>query len=145
MELGEWGCGFTLYYDLIKWLIIIMLVGSAMSIFALYDNYTAGKEDKWDEQLEGNWIISGTIAAHGTESHPSIFQAWINAAMSWTCLFIYVIIHVRSKDIVQKLYADLVTPAEFTLLIRKIPTNATKEDLWTWVEENGTPKGRDIT
>ena len=86
----------------------------------------------------------GTIAAHGTESHPSIFQAWINAAMSWTCLFIYVIIHVRSKDIVQKLYADLLTPAEFTLLIRKIPTNATKEDLWTWVEENGTPKGRDI-
>ena len=41
-----------------------------MSIFALYDNYTAGKEDQWDETLQGDFIISGTMAAHGTDSHP---------------------------------------------------------------------------
>ena len=74
-----------------------------MSFFALYDNYSAGKEDQWDEELRGDWIISGTIAAHGSDSHPSIYQAWLNAVMSWLILFIYVIIHIRSKDIVQNL------------------------------------------
>ena len=80
-----------------------MLLCFAISFFALYDNYNAGKEGEWDESLEGHWIVSGTIAAHGTESHPSIYQPWLNAVMSWTCLFIYVITHIRSKDIVHSL------------------------------------------
>ena len=129
MRLGFLGCGFTLYYDLIKGLIFIMCIWFCISFFALYDNYTAGKEDEWDESLEGHWIIAGTIAAHGTESHPSIYQAWLNAVMSWTWLIIYVVIHIRSKDIVTKLYEDVVSPADFTLLIRNIPTNATKDDI----------------
>lgn len=56
-----------------------MLACFAISFFALYDNYTAGKEHEWDEDLEGHWLISGTIAAHGTDSHPSIYQAWLNS------------------------------------------------------------------
>ena len=49
------------------------MIWFGISFFALYDNYTAGKEKEWDEELEGHWLISGTIAAHGTESHPSIY------------------------------------------------------------------------
>ena len=117
-----------------------MLVCTAFSVFALYDNYTAKKEDEWDEQFEGHFIISGSIAAHGTDSHLSIYQAWLNAVMSWTCLFIYVIIYIQSKDIVNSLQSDEISPADFTLLIRNIPHNATKADIWAWIEANGTPE-----
>ena len=92
-----------------------MLVCTAFSVFALYDNYTAKKEDEWDEQFEGHFIISGSIAAHGTDSHLSIYQAWLNAVMSWTCLFIYVIIYIQSKDIVNSLQSDEISPTDFTL------------------------------
>ena len=44
-----------------------------MSVFALYDNYKSGKEAEWDESLDAHWIIRGTIAAHGIDSHPSIY------------------------------------------------------------------------
>ena len=114
-----------------------------MSCFALYDNYTAGKEDQWDEELKGDFIISGSIAAHGTDSHPSVTQAWLNAVMSWLVLFVDVVIHIRSKRVVKKLSRDTLSPADFTILIRQIPQNATKEEIWTWIEENGTPLGMD--
>ena len=51
--------------------------------------------------------------------------------------------HIRSKNIAQRLFADVVSPADFTLLIRNIPSNATKEDIQAWIEENGTPKDMD--
>ena len=38
---------------------------------------------------------------------------------------------------------DDISPADFTLLIRNIPINATKADIWTWIEENGTPADMD--
>ena len=38
---------------------------------------------------------------------------------------------------------DDISPANFTLLIRNIPKHATKADIWTWIEENGTPTDMD--
>jgi hypothetical protein len=61
LQLGELGCGFSLYYDLIKALVLMMVAAIAWSVYALYDNYTADNESEWHEQLDGHFIISGTI------------------------------------------------------------------------------------
>ena len=58
--------------------------------------------------------------------------------MSWTCLFVYVIIHIRRQIIAEKIFAEVISPADFTLLIRNIPSNAKKQDILAWIEENGT-------
>lgn len=68
----ELGCGFSLYYDLIKTLGFMMMICNWFSLFAMIDNYSADKAGEWDEKLDGHFIISGTIAAHGTDSAPSI-------------------------------------------------------------------------
>ena len=51
---------------------IIMLICLIFSFFCLIDNYSAGKEQEWDEGHDGHPIISGTIEAHGKDQ-PSEF------------------------------------------------------------------------
>jgi len=75
-------------------------------LFALVDNYSAGKEGEWDEKLDGHFIISGSIAAHGEDDAPSSYQAWLNAVMEWSLLVIYVVIHLRHKNLYQKIDED---------------------------------------
>ena len=50
----------------------MMMICNWFSLFAMIDNYSADKAGEWDEKLDGHFIISGTIAAHGTDSAPSI-------------------------------------------------------------------------
>ena len=64
--------------------------------------------------------------------------------MSWICLIIYVIIHFRSKGIVEYLNSDFITPANFTLYILNIPKDkeeVSKDYIEDWIKVHGTPKG----
>ena len=50
---------------------IIMLLCFLFTFFCLFDNYWAGEEYDWDEDIDNHEFISGTIAGHGHDS-PSI-------------------------------------------------------------------------
>ena len=51
--------------------------------------------------MEGNVIISGSIAAHGEDDQPSLVQAWLNAVMEWSLLAVYVVLQLRHKKLSQ--------------------------------------------
>lgn len=143
MTLGELGCGFSLYFDLVKDMIIIMLVCFAFAFYAIYTNYDADHEGDYDTELEENnhYMISGSIAAWGTDDEPPVLQTWLNAVMCWTVLFIYVIVHLRHKSIVRRIDQGLISPSDFTLFVRNIPTDTKEEELQQWLEEKSLPSG----
>ena len=120
----------------------MMMLCFIWSFFALYDNYTAGKEGEWDEKLDGHFIISGSICAHGEDDAPSSYQAWLNAAMAWCLLIIYVVVHIRHKDMVRQIDDDQISPPDFTIYIRNIPKDATVEEIRKWIDENALPEGK---
>jgi len=144
MTLGELGCGFALYFDLVKDMVLIMLLCFGFAFFAIYTNYDADHEGDWDEELEKNnhYMISGSIAAWGTDDEPPVLQTWLNCAMVWTVLFVYVVIHLRHKGIVKTIDAGLISPSDFTLFVRNIPTDTKPEELQQWLEEKSLPEGK---
>lgn len=54
--------------------------------------------------------------------------------MGWTILIIYVITHLRHKNIVELIDRDTITPSDFTIYLRKLPKDATEKEIKTWIE-----------
>jgi hypothetical protein len=48
-----------------------MIVGSVVAIYPMIDNYSAGNEAEWDDELDSHWMIRVSIAAHGKDGEPS--------------------------------------------------------------------------
>ena len=71
-NLGELGCGFPLFFDLIRYLIYIMGLCSIVGIYAMVDNYSADNGSDYDEQFSDNPILAGSLGAHGKDGHPNI-------------------------------------------------------------------------
>jgi hypothetical protein len=117
------GCGFPLFYDYFKALILIIIFGIVLTIFPLYDNLSAGNESEWDEELDGHWIIRGSIAAHGTDGEPKVIQAWLFATLSWVIMITYVCAQLRRKYLSKQIDADTISPSDFTLYFTGLPKN----------------------
>jgi hypothetical protein len=101
----------------------MMLFALAWSVYALVDNYTADKEEEWDEGLDGHFIISGTICAHGEDGAPDPKQAWLNCGCAWFLLVVHVLLFFRAKQIVRKIDDSVISPSDFNLFITRIPLN----------------------
>ncbi len=49
-------------------MILVCMVCVVFMIYHLVDNYSADKESDWDKQSATNYIIAGSVAAHGNDA-----------------------------------------------------------------------------
>ena len=123
----------TLYFKLLKYLMITMLICFAFAFFCLVDNYFADKEEEWEASLKDHMIISGTIAAHGTGT-PSVIQPWLFAAMGWAILIYYIFITYRTNCLKKEIDDDEKSPADYTLMISNLPRHVTEDEIKSWIQ-----------
>ena len=62
--------------------------------------------------------------------------------MEWSLLVIYVVIHLRHKNLYQKIDEDQISPPDFTIYLRDIPRTATVDEIKEWVYAYGLPDGK---
>lgn len=80
-----------------------MLICFGIAFFCYWDNYLANKAEEWHEDLEGEWLIRGTIAAHGTEEAPSILQPWLLAVLGWVVLIFFTYVKYKSDEVIDEI------------------------------------------
>jgi hypothetical protein len=77
-----------LFFNLIKWLLIISGVYGVVMIFHLVDNFGAGNEKDHDDEHEGDSMVAGSLAGHG-DGIPDDVQPWINVGLIVITLWIF--------------------------------------------------------
>jgi hypothetical protein len=121
MKMGELGCGFPLFFDLIKYLIGLTALCTLVGVFMMVENYSAGKEDEWDSNNDGDIFLSGSLGAYGKDDHPSLAQPWLNVVLSWIMYGVYLYLWFKHKRLLKKIDDDTVTPSDFTLYLSDLP------------------------
>jgi hypothetical protein len=75
----------------------MIFTATVFSIYALTENYAAGKEGEWESENDGNIFMSGSLAAYGEDDHPSLVQPWLNLALGLVLYGIYVFVWFKHK------------------------------------------------
>ncbi len=141
-ELKELGEGFPLYFDMVRWLTyMIALVLLVSGLLCLVQNYEAEHIAEHDTRLESNLLLRGTLASYGTKPRVSIVQPWVHVATLWLLLFADHVLNVRHKRLIKALDFAVITPSDYTVMIRNLPSDLNVEELCKFLEANGRPVG----
>jgi hypothetical protein len=111
------GSGFPLFFDLFKFLILFTIFLAAVSVYALFDNHSAGNLAENDGDSDLDWILRCSIAAHGTSSTPSVAQPWLISISIILMNVGYFVLTLRHRAINKRIDFDLVTPSDYTLFM----------------------------
>lgn len=143
-DLAELGEGFPLYFDLAKWLHVLLLATLAIAgAYSLYCNYT--ENNLSDSSLSSNWIMRsslGTVyaASFGDSSSPSILEPSLHIAAMILLLALHSYLVVRHENMEDELDQNTITPSDYTILVANLPrTDLHVQDLVDFLSERSRP------
>jgi len=139
-ELSELGEGFPLYFDMVRWLtymtVLVLLVAG---VLCLVQNYEAEHITEHDTRLDSNLMLRGTLASFGTQPRTSLVQPWVHVAALWLLLFADHVLNVRHKRLIKVLDFAMITPSDYTVMVKNLPLELNVEELSRFLEVNGRP------
>lgn len=139
-ELSELGEGFPLYFDMVRWLTYMTVLALLVSgVLCLVQNYEAEHIAEHDARLDGNLMLRGTLASYGTQPRVSLVQPWVHVAALWLLLFADHVLNVRHKRLIKALDFAMITPSDYTVMIKNLPLELNVEELSRFLEANGRP------
>ena len=143
-ELAELGSGFTLYYSMAKWLMLMLLITLIVAGgYCLYRNYTAA--NMTEETLKTNWIMRGSLANYG-DSEPSIVEPCLHVGAIFLLLVLHAVVTVRHEQLEAELDKEEITPSDYAVIVENLSKGKPDEgEFRAFLEKAGSAGGRQCT
>ena len=144
-RLNELGEGIPLYYDMVKFLLVMLTVGLLVAgVYSLVKNYLADHISEYDSNLSGHLILTGTLgtvytANFGESTVPPALEPWLHVVVTWLMMAMYYILAARHKRLNKELDISAITPSDYTAMLTNLPEVYNPQDLKEFLEINGRP------
>ena len=145
-DLAELGEGFPLYFDLAKWLnVLLLLVLGIAGSYSLYCHYA--EDNVSDSSLSSNWIMRGSLgiiylASYGDHS-PSVLEPILHMGAVIVLLMLHSYLVYQHEIMEDELDRNTVTPSDYTIQVTNLPrTDLHTQDLVDFLATGSRPDGK---